>query len=320
MMKFAFFFNCLALALAAAVAPTPTDVSLLKVDSAALSSAPTSLRLENKRSAGLHNNTAETPSGSARMLSNMARLNYYTIDPSSQPGLRWLHIPKCGQSLIITLAAYGCPGVDVPRMARVANKFHAVKPNGQLVSEVARKMKLGEICRRALVVRPFQGHVPLAPNERGIVGMLRDPMQRIISRLGHLLSAGMSKQGPLQIIQDNVGCYVRMLTGKDCSPPGNDAVATREATPAAVVALHDRFAWVGLVERWDESVCLFHARFATHASSAPFLPFARRAAAPTVAAAPQEFLNLHPGAKRDLKPALNPELQVNCCFSVPVLM
>jgi hypothetical protein len=98
------------------------------------------------------------------------------------------------------------------------------------------------------------------------VGMFRNPEQRHIS--GYDDDQLMSTYGvgiyhgrytsAVEYAMANAGCSVKLLNGKPC----NDA---HTATPAMVVhakaVLDAGFAFVGLTEEWELSVCLFHRMF-----------------------------------------------------------
>ena len=228
-----------------------------------------------------------------------ATKNYYQTSRNSRPGLRWLHVPKCGQSFSITMIVYGCPSVDMKQVEKVEKVLHKEKPHGTFVHALHGKFGLGKetTCSRAKIVSPLWGHVGVARDERGIVTLLRDPWQRIISNVFHFLNTKrLSDDLPTveRLVSESRGCYVRMLTAGEC---GNKKIQIgmdelRAAVPHALATLRERIAFVGLVERWDESVCLFHVWY-----------FGKDRGGSSLCAIPQELLNLHEGTRASEKVA-----------------
>merc|ERR1712151_684040 len=57
------------------------------------------------------------------------------------------------------------------------------------------------------------------------------------------------------------GCQVRMLTDSSCSPPRDLPPVQPSRVKEAIRNLDKGFAFVGITEEWELSVCLFHAMF-----------------------------------------------------------
>jgi len=118
------------------------------------------------------------------------------------------------------------------------------------------------------VYEPNRGH--------GLI-MLRQPEQRIISSYYDRLHDWNLPRPPsdLREYAEGVrGCSVRMLTVTSSfpacflsplAPPPSE-----EEVDVAVQHLRDGFAFVGLTEEWDLSICLFHAKFGGSCSDAEF--------------------------------------------------
>lgn len=63
------------------------------------------------------------------------------------------------------------------------------------------------------------------------------------------------------------GCSVKMVIGKEC---GSSATATMDMAEEAVSRLDEGFAFVGISEEWELSVCLFHKMFGGRCHSREF--------------------------------------------------
>jgi len=109
--------------------------------------------------------------------------------------------------------------------------------------------------------------------------MLRQPEQRLISGYNH---GGHSwpywPDGPppanlREYAETVAGCATRMLTrGNATSAPcGGPEPTTDEEAALAVQRLREGFAFVGLTEKWDISVCLFHKMFGGDCDAAEFV-------------------------------------------------
>jgi hypothetical protein len=115
--------------------------------------------------------------------------------------------------------------------------------------------------------------------------MFRKPEQRHISGYedGQLMSTfGVDiyrgqYDSPLTYSQANAGCSVKLLAGKPC----NDHFAASYGMLAqAKIHMDSGFAYVGLTEEWELSVCLFHRMFGGECH-------------------PGEFQNVRPGMDRE---------------------
>ena len=100
--------------------------------------------------------------------------------------------------------------------------------------------------------------------------MFRRPAQRLISAFlhgKHAVGSGLWQRGQRDAQYDALnlsawarhpgiaGCMTKMLTGHQCA----DGVAvTAQLVRDALRTLRGRFRFVGIVERWELSVCLYH--------------------------------------------------------------
>lgn len=101
--------------------------------------------------------------------------------------------------------------------------------------------------------------------------MLRDPRRRLASAFNHYLhSVGMPTDMREQMLATVKsvgeyahypgisGCQTKMLLGLPCARPIG---LTQRHVSKAIRRLQSRFAFVGITDEWDASVCLFHAMF-----------------------------------------------------------
>jgi len=183
--------------------------------------------------------------------------------------VRWLHIPKCGMTLALTVLNYACGRVHPPW-----HLVHMALVGGQSDVRMAhsldcRHAKAGHRCEGRLLL-PFVGHHPVQAHDQQLVIMFRRPAQRLISAfrdnyhawgLGAGLRTAMKRSNPTVASWARypgiAGCMTKMLAGYDCGasrvPPRGELLRR-----ALGVLRSPRVAFVGLVGQWDASVCLFH--------------------------------------------------------------
>jgi len=106
------------------------------------------------------------------------------------------------------------------------------------------------------------------PPAHGFI-LFRQPEQRIISQYNHHMIKSPDDDTPMkEFAQARAGCVVKLLTTSlenPCSEPY--AAPSDDSVSLAVQRLRDGFAFVGLVEEYDLSVCLLHAMFGGECSS-----------------------------------------------------
>ena len=189
---------------------------------------------------------------------------------ASDRPILWLHIPKCGSTFSITVLHYACaeelPAWHLVFMALLGNEPSTRMAHALHIRHAAERP--GWACGRALRL-PFLGHKPLTPESDRIVAMFRRPAQRIISAwVDHRHADGMEwhvrRTLPKNIsvadfarFEGIAGCATKLLTGSRCA--ASVSIDDARVDRAVATLRSGRFAFVGLVERWDESVCLFHA-------------------------------------------------------------
>jgi len=206
--------------------------------------------------------------------------------------VRWVHIPKCGSTLGVSLLAYGCtpshPAWHIVFMAIAGGSIdvrmaHAID---------ARHNSSGTRCDGRIWL-PFRGHDAVDHEKElvagpagaiahaaartarggGLAAMFRRPSQRLISAFldnyhawgiaRHTNRARMKKQAPTVDLWARIpgvaACQTKMLSGLNCGdlvPEGRGPALLARAT---ALVRSTAFVFVGLVEEWDASICLLHA-------------------------------------------------------------
>ena len=218
---------------------------------------------------------ATSSSSSSSSSSICASLNLTTaaLEPRVLPNpTRWLHIPKCGMSLKNVIIHSACPGV--PKTALFGSGLNS-------------PFNLSQLCTTRLLGRI--GHRPLSSVERlqpeRVVALFRRPNQRIISAFyanRHSIGSGFDRnaarlvssvgsRGEAKLVAflnttlpqyahfpGIAGCATRMILGDGCA--GEPSKPNRSMAVQAAALLR-RFAFIGLTERYAESICLWHATF-----------------------------------------------------------
>ena len=183
--------------------------------------------------------------------------------------VRWLHIPKCGMTFALSVVNYACSHVHPP-WHFVYMALEGGQSDVRMAHSLDCRHKIrGHRCEGRLLL-PFVGHYPVQAYDQQIVTMLRRPAKRLISAFRdnyHAWGLGASQRNAMKRAHPTVdswarypgiaGCMTKMLAGYDC---GASRVPPREELlRQALGALRSpRVAFVGLVEEWDASVCLFH--------------------------------------------------------------
>ena len=216
------------------------------------------------------------------------------LTPHGQrPHVRWLHFPKCGTTFQLTVVRHACteqqnPAWHIAYLAMGQGIGQHYKVARSLAHDrdkkaSARSRNRGTCCGGRILL-PFLGHQPVkerelqlrgwAPSDLaggtlpagGLVAMFRRPAQRLISAFLDKRHTGGTNAVERRTLPHNLsgfarhpgvaGCMTKMLTGRDCGAP----VGIGDAAVARAVALvrSPAFRYVGLVEEWDRSICLFH--------------------------------------------------------------
>ena len=198
-----------------------------------------------------------------------------TSQPRTLPHVTWLHVPKAGTSFGTTVIHFGCtlPDSVKPHCNSTVYKSACVSQ----LNAVFEEYPFAQHCNRSVLdERRIDGHQPPQwPKDSGsVVAMLREPTQRLVSswrfwsalRLynsRHSNSNSTREQTSLDAYAARFyakGCAATMIAGGHCGVHTTLSEAAAEALKhEAARRLRDDFAFVGLVEHWNLSICLFHA-------------------------------------------------------------
>ena len=136
--------------------------------------------------------------------------------------------------------------------------------------------------------RVIVSHFPLKDDLVGLgqaVGMFRSPIPRLMSAYNHNLHAFRMGSQSDRKMHSHVktleqfakwpgvsGCQAKMLLGQFCGKSFAKRLSDvpADAVERAIDRLDSTFAFVGLTEHWNMSVCLFHAQFGGRPSAASF--------------------------------------------------
>ncbi len=171
--------------------------------------------------------------------------------------LAWMHVGKTGTSFANTIVTLGCPGLADDFMFE-----DHVSPD--FIETHARDCVPGF----GVGLRAQSLHQKMTDNHRyrgHWVTMLRQPEQRIISEF-HWFNRGPEKPPLKPFAEKLAGMYTQFLNGAkthgrfEKRRPESHAILLQMLS-RAISRLDDDFAFVGLVEEWGLSVCLFHAMF-----------------------------------------------------------
>lgn len=193
------------------------------------------------------------------------------VSAEVSPPFYWMHVPKCGASLAYPLS-------HIPHICDL----------GKEKLDHASVEKLPNQCPGAFAQPPMDaGGMPRFSDHSGIgaiyskyvkghgVTILRQPEQRIISGWNndaHSWPEALYKRWPANLREYAEvvnGCAVKMMTrdinglhfgynGDACGDP--QPVTSKEAS-LAVERLREGFIFVGIIEEWDLSICLFRHMF-----------------------------------------------------------
>lgn len=187
--------------------------------------------------------------------------------------IAWVHVPKAGTSLVSTLIHHPdiCPlmpaDVEFPDDQ---SSFKDEKGRTYKEHDFWSAHNRTLLCPGAFsdLLESPPGHVGIgdvydAVKGHGII-MLRQPEQRIISGYNYGFHSWPRQTPPeslRQYAEATAGCTVRMLTRAGPRVCKSNETVTKEETLLAVQRLREGFPFVGILEEFDLSVCLFHAMF-----------------------------------------------------------
>lgn len=159
----------------------------------------------------------------------------------------WLHVPKCGTQFAHTLVRHACP--------EKAHQFGNVKTTEELRSKAhsfrCNMTKLSGIL-------PGHGGYDVKLHKKKTVAMFREPLERLCSLFMYWRNGQRYNVHQLKSLVANfpreANIYLTTLTNNQV---GKHEDLLRIASNAI---LHE-LAFVGIVQYWKKSICLFHAMF-----------------------------------------------------------
>ena len=197
----------------------------------------------------------------------------------------WLHIPKTSTLFATTALTYAC-GESVVSAEATSSLTRTGPPI--LKNDCQGRLSHKQCCSAAPSNHTKWFHDPLPwpevglPNVGNVVMLLREPRQRILSAYFYLRATngkccgkGWGWSAPSSYsafraaalhadsttflaLPGASGCQTKMLVGRGCMD--SVAVTSQEVSRAVSFILHTA-AFVGIVEEYNASVCLWHERF-----------------------------------------------------------
>lgn len=195
--------------------------------------------------------------------------------------LAWLHIPKTGTSFANTVYHYGCNGTMLPVTATVA-------PNEVPIRPLQANWPIQQYCAGGFYQDLNVHHrVYYATQFGNVVTMMREPSALKESMYSFLVAWRMHRRaagswglrnssiadlvhsrrmafGTFAQLPEVRGCLTKSILGLGCLTLDArllNRANEEELFKRASWLLEHGFAFVGLTEEWDKSVCLFHAMY-----------------------------------------------------------
>jgi len=197
---------------------------------------------------------------------------------AAQP-LKWMHTPKCGTSFVNVLIHLPdvCPGVDDSFQVseEVLGDLFELKFEG-ICPHVCNGNKF--LCNSDVQGFPANTHMGIGHQyellKGHLVTMMRDPIQRILSAYADPTWPHGKEFKDLVIYAHSeahaVTCQI-MTDGPMDPPPASCGDLNETDAEEAVTRLREGFAFVGLVEEWDLSICLLHRMFGGDCLASDFM-------------------------------------------------
>lgn len=204
--------------------------------------------------------------------------------PTHLARLFWLHVPKSGTSFGATVWKYACPAIPDEVFTPEGQKrlTATAKQEGRLGMTMHLFEQHAHLCpvdafataRRWVQAKTsaVKGHTalpkPLAESGQGLL-MLRDPVKRLCSAFQFKHTVGMAPAQRKKLLATATtpaeflnfsgvaSCATKMLTQSNCA---QDATVTPATLRVAQNRLRKAFAFVGITDYWNASMCLFHAQ------------------------------------------------------------
>ncbi|CAE7388653.1 unnamed protein product, partial [Symbiodinium pilosum] len=177
--------------------------------------------------------------------------------------ITWLHIPKCGTSFLnalIHLPAV-CPGVNTSY--RVDEDFLGERFEDEFFRQCP------EVCDESKFNCEPLHHDGIGSRyetelKGHLVTMIREPQQRILSAFHDPVwrHGSFTADAAKYAEKQRGGMTCQILRDGSMDPPPKECRDLTEADARlAAVRLREGFAFVGISDEWDLSICLFHRIF-----------------------------------------------------------
>lgn len=173
--------------------------------------------------------------------------------------IRWIHVPKTGTTFANTVLRSACDSLpDYAAMRAVAGQNLRHAPHGMIVPYFSSCFpRAVRACRLDGGFKFVEGHHVIQsfnPNSVAYVTMLREPFSRLVSSYHDNFHdckrcRGMSLLDYARS-EETWGIYARYFVGNV-----KDAAEAVKRTKWRLA----QFAFVGIVEQWSRSVCLYHS-------------------------------------------------------------
>jgi len=205
--------------------------------------------------------SAQNVSKQVRTTSQGATAELLAAEP-----LRWLHVPKCGTSFLNAL-------IHLPGLCPDADRAYRVDTAVLGSSfELSFYGDCPQVCDTNLLqcLTASQRHAGIGSSYEDLKGhlvtMLRDPLQRSLSafydpKWPHGTTTDMSPATYAAEVQKG-GMTCQIMRDGIMDPPGKECQELTEVDARLAAArLREGFAFVGITEEWDLSICLLHRVF-----------------------------------------------------------
>lgn len=205
----------------------------------------------------------------------------HPFPPPSRRPIRWVHVPKTGTSFMNTVWHHACRLPPTASAADFASMYEQ-----QFADRYPPALHCAAMLDHTPATHKPVGDGEWAAHSGAFVTMLRQPAARLVSAFRHGrhciqdCSPQVAQRPPCRSVRDSRrlykckalrraasvqayaaepaarGCAARMLLGRACNEPLE--LHANETARAADRIASGGFGFVGLVEEWELSVCLFH--------------------------------------------------------------
>lgn len=175
--------------------------------------------------------------------------------------LVWFNVPRSAPAFAHILLFHACPEWPAEALVDVVgdqalpsffkkNPISGHCPARTFVPDTATYSLGGHAGIGSIFWEAHKGH---------FIGMFRHPSTRAVDAWMHS-EGSMSKLDAESFARTTAGCLVKTLTNPGKHPCSNHTSVSQQQTEDAVSRIQG-FAYVGIVELWSLSVCLWHAMF-----------------------------------------------------------